>query len=665
MLKRRPLTLFLGAFLVAPTLAAIPGGSVILAILGISFLIFVHEWGHFAACKLTGTRTETFSIGFGPRLFGWEKDREGARRFTVGSRQLDPEDHAMDFRVAAIPLGGYVKMAGELPGEETPGGAPDEFPSKSAGARAFIICAGVIMNLLTAIVFYGLTYNMNKAFVPPIVGHVEAGGAAWDAGLQAGDRIVTLGGKDIETRVDLLTEAALMSFEKPTPATIKRGDKTISVDIQGRYDEEVGRGRLQVLLAQGAAFGERDAPFSIGLTEPISIDGVHVVGGTGVLDALKTRFALGKTSATLTRQNGESFSLALNPRKDAPGAKDLPIRIGIARARPLVVERARGALADVLQKSDMLLGYTDGDGAFHSLASAGELELLPWQGKSIQSLRIRRFSGAGDSGSELDLPAVANTPRAVITLIESLSFVKSPPGTMEPLAAGYVYQVGEGIYRMPGSPALDAGLRAGDRLVRVGEQKAETIEAASLALKNVVPDKPIEMEVVGPDGKPRILTVVPKRLEPLGSLPVLPHLVQERYKPDGFFHALGMGAARTWREVKNVFRMIGALFSGRLNFNKSIAGPITMIDVSNNMAEESMPKFIWFLAYISVMLAVMNILPIPVLDGGHLLFIIIEKIKGSPLKPETMYNFQKVGMVLLLVLMFFALKNDITRLFSL
>src|SRR5687767_1959091 len=95
------------------------------AILGIGFLIFIHEYGHYTACRLTGTRVETFSIGFGPRLFGWERPRGGKRVFTVGKRRLSADDRAMDFRVSVVPLGGYVKMAGENPGMERTG-APDE-----------------------------------------------------------------------------------------------------------------------------------------------------------------------------------------------------------------------------------------------------------------------------------------------------------------------------------------------------------------------------------------------------------------------------------------------------------------------------------------------------------------------------------------------------------
>src|SRR6187200_2920936 len=99
-----------------PLVLAAEGGlwSILLAILGLGFLIFVHELGHFLACRFTGTRVETFAIGFGPRLFGWERPAGGRRQLTVGPRVHDPATGAMDVRIAAIPLGGYVKMAGEI-----------------------------------------------------------------------------------------------------------------------------------------------------------------------------------------------------------------------------------------------------------------------------------------------------------------------------------------------------------------------------------------------------------------------------------------------------------------------------------------------------------------------------------------------------------------------
>jgi regulator of sigma E protease len=139
--------------------------NVLGAILGIGFLIFIHELGHFLACRLTGTRVETFSIGFGPRLFGWERIGE-IRRFTVGPRTTLPSE-GVDVRIAAIPLGGYVKMAGELGGDGSPGKSdvarrppqPDELPAKPFLSRAFIIVAGVLMNFLAAIALFAIAYG--------------------------------------------------------------------------------------------------------------------------------------------------------------------------------------------------------------------------------------------------------------------------------------------------------------------------------------------------------------------------------------------------------------------------------------------------------------------------------------------------------------------------
>ena len=119
-------------------LAALPDGdhsvqSVVLAILGVGFLIFVHELGHFLACRLTKTRVETFSIGFGRRLFGWETI-EGQRRFTVGARRSRPTD-GTDVRIALIPLGGYVKMAGEIGGDGTATSGAGGEPRATAARR--------------------------------------------------------------------------------------------------------------------------------------------------------------------------------------------------------------------------------------------------------------------------------------------------------------------------------------------------------------------------------------------------------------------------------------------------------------------------------------------------------------------------------------------------
>src|SRR5208282_4086188 len=100
----------------------------------IGVMVLVHEWGHFVVARLFSVRVETFSVGFGPRLTGWRRG-------------------PTDYRISALPLGGYVKMAGDTP-EEDRAGAPDEFLSKPRWQRALILLAGPSMNVVSAVVIF-------------------------------------------------------------------------------------------------------------------------------------------------------------------------------------------------------------------------------------------------------------------------------------------------------------------------------------------------------------------------------------------------------------------------------------------------------------------------------------------------------------------------------
>jgi regulator of sigma E protease len=150
-------------------------------------MILVHEWGHFIAARMFGVRVDVFSIGFGPRLFGWKRG-------------------ATDYRISALPLGGYVRMAGadlsEVDsGDQPPTGSPDELMSKPRWQRAVIAFAGPAVNLVFPIllltayfVAIGVPY---PAFEdqPVIVKGVPANSAAAVAGLQAGDKVVSINGQ--------------------------------------------------------------------------------------------------------------------------------------------------------------------------------------------------------------------------------------------------------------------------------------------------------------------------------------------------------------------------------------------------------------------------------------------------------------------------------------
>jgi len=191
-----------------PVVSSIVG---LVAMLGI--MILVHEWGHFVAARLFGVRVEVFSIGFGPRLWG---RRRGAT----------------DYRISALPLGGYVKMAGDNPTEERTG-APDEFLSKPRWQRTIVILAGPAMNLISAVVLVtGL--NMVGARVPlfvdepAVIGHVAPDWEAARLGLRTGDRVAQIRDLTNPTWEQVLFEIAA-STGRDTDVIIDRDGQLLPV----------------------------------------------------------------------------------------------------------------------------------------------------------------------------------------------------------------------------------------------------------------------------------------------------------------------------------------------------------------------------------------------------------------------------------------------------
>lgn len=196
-------------------------------------MIVLHEFGHFIVAKLFGIRVETFSVGFGKRLWGVRKGDT-------------------DYRLSLIPLGGYVKMAGENLDEQVTG-APYEFMSKPKWQRLCVAFAGPVMNILTALVItagVAMFHHEVPAYMdkPAYIAGVAPGSAAEKAGIQAGDVIVKIDGQQNPTFADVFYRV-MLNPDLVLPVTIKRGDEFRQVDLRPASltvdDDSVGSAGLE------------------------------------------------------------------------------------------------------------------------------------------------------------------------------------------------------------------------------------------------------------------------------------------------------------------------------------------------------------------------------------------------------------------------------------
>src|SRR5580698_4850209 len=219
------------AFSFAPYISK--AGSILAVLIGIGLVIFFHELGHFAVAKWCHVFVQRFSIGFGPILW---------------SRKYGETEYAL----SAIPFGGYVKMLGQddmdpsqLTSEEI-AKDPRSYSAKSVGQRMAIISAGVTMNVLTAVLFYAVAFGHGIEMPPPVIGGLQPGFPAWEAGLEPGDRIASIGGRTTVTFEDIQRAIAFTSG----PIEVK-GDHPSGSPFQIQMTPAIYSGRRMIGVSPG------------------------------------------------------------------------------------------------------------------------------------------------------------------------------------------------------------------------------------------------------------------------------------------------------------------------------------------------------------------------------------------------------------------------------
>jgi len=308
-----------------------------LVVLGI--IIVIHELGHFLVAKLFKIKVETFSVGFGPRLLG----------FRIGDT---------DYRISAFPLGGYVKMSGENPGDSVTG-ASFEFLSKPKWQRFLVASAGPAMNvllaigLLTGLFMYG-TEVPEFSEGDAIVGGVEMGSAAEAAGIQVGDHIVSIAGKDqpnweeVEARV--LTNAG-----QTVEVILNRNGKTVETNLtpvkQGKYEQGYAgmQPKIRVTNIVGSIQAGSPAQAS-GLKardEIVAVNGINLkASGRGVSDIIQS--IPDKTFPISVLRDGKTQEITVTPILHEGRRM---IGIGFVFPTIMVKENFGGAISRAIDKN--------------------------------------------------------------------------------------------------------------------------------------------------------------------------------------------------------------------------------------------------------------------------------------------------------------------------
>lgn len=535
---------------------------IVACVLLLGILIFVHELGHFMVARWYGVRVEVFSLGFGKKI--WKR--------TVGDTT---------YCVSMIPLGGYVKMFGDQPGEEL----PDEekkhsFTHKPVGQRIAVVLAGPLMNFFFAILVFAVIALIGTDAAAPVLGDVDPGTAAARSGFQSGDRILKVAGQDVETLRDV-EKLLNRNRERSVAFTVQRPDGTaldLSAEVTSRpnpnplsLDEMIGEVEGLTASARASVVGVRSqSPLhTVGLR---TADRVSSVNGTKVE----------------TWRQLEAALEASDP------------------SQPLVLEVER------------YLEKTSPEKLTLTLAAGGA--------RTLETLRLE-------------------TPELYLARV------------------------------VPSSPAEVAGLKVGDRLLSIDGRDLTRWEDVLNSIKSYDGKDAVQL-VVEREGEKKDLKIVPqittqmtmfgtedKRytigIQPAVAL-AMPELVTIRTSNP--VTALVQGVEQTWHySVVTVLSFV-RLFQNKVSA-KSVGGIISIGQAAGETLKLGISKFLMMMAIISVNLFILNLLPVPVLDGGHLVFYTIELIKGSPLSLRKIEIAQQVGLLLLFGLMGFALFNDVTRVF--
>ena len=561
-------------------------------------LILVHELGHFLFAKLFGVKVLRFSVGFGPKLIAW----------TIG---------ATEYRLSLVPVGGYVRLLGEDPSEPVAEIDRDRtLFAKPLWQRYAIVVAGPAFNPLLPIVIYFVHFIGNATLLPTTIGSVLSGLPAAEAGLLPGDRVETVDGEPIRYWEEL-EQIISASPGKTLRLGIRRGPDAEERDVTPHNVERAGTFRL------------REEAGWIGISPRFHLPEV------GIVDLTSPAAQAGlKTFDYITAVNGMPVSHWAEFGKAVARAGASPLRVSYLRGTHSAVPFAHVEVQEpgtaVVIPQPIVMGTLRGSPYPPATGSGGRSPPAP--NATLDTAGGRRYE-TGIASSEM-----------------------------------FVYSV------EPGSPADRMGLRRGDQLL---ELEGKPLLHWDLLRQRLAadPHRTFRLAWLSPgDIRLREATFkqdVRSRLDAYRQEEktlVFGATNRFAWKTDQPIpiknrpmYAIGHSVARTGQIVVAMAQSLGQILSGQVP-SSSLGGPLMIGYVAGVAAEQGLAQYLWLMALLSINIGLLNFLPIPILDGGLLMFFTIELAKGRPPSRRARQVASYVGLVVVVLLMAFALKNDVVRL---
>ncbi len=211
-------------------------------------------------------------------------------------------------------------------------------------------------------------------------------------------------------------------------------------------------------------------------------------------------------------------------------------------------------------------------------------------------------------------------------------------------------------------PAALAGLEKNDRVLSINDNKVKYIDDISLYITLANKEQGIVFEVLKSNGDNKSYTIYPVKESYDGKDVYVIGITLEKKVERGFFKSFEFAFKQELSLFKQMFKILGALITGNLSVNQ-LSGPVGIYSIVDQYKTQGLNSILYLLALLSINVGIINLIPFPAFDGGRILFLIIEKIKGSPINPKVENTIHSIGFILLIILMIYVTFNDILKLF--